>query len=65
MLSANLWADSYKYKICSSIDATKMPVYDVKYLEECVAKYLNQGYRLWGDPFVDDDVIYQALLGTS
>ena len=64
MLSANLWADSYKYKLCSSWDDNQNPKNDDWNLERCVTKYLNLDYQLYGDPFVNSvGTTYQALLG--
>ena len=67
MLSANLWAN-YDFKLCSSYNEyLKKPAkYELKNLEKCVTKYLNEGYELWGDTYVSVgeyvDVHLQALV---
>ena len=61
MLSANLWAN-YDFKVCSSFDYKASPNTDLKYLERCVTKYLNEGYELWGDTYgVTGNIHHQAL----
>lgn len=60
MLSASLWAEEYKYKVCGEIDNNGYR--SIENLERCVTEYLDKGWVLWGSPVAEGDRTRQALV---